>query len=197
MVIGVVHHRLGHQRRRPHALEAGHRAGALLRAVHARGVELDDTVGVGEGAVADAGLERIELGNVDAGDERVENVLAFGDQPERPLTAFSGPPFVNSMPEWSATTTGRTVVLTAGAWPCTGSASADSGVAAAIEAVLTKSRRAQHTDLTEGRNRRFSVAPLAGSAACSVPAGGRYCSRLWPIPCDRPGRGRDARLRPS
>ena len=47
-------HLLRDERRRPHALEAGHGAGALPRAVHARRVELDDAVGVRQPAVADA-----------------------------------------------------------------------------------------------------------------------------------------------
>ena len=52
-------------------------AGALLRAVHAAGVELHDAVGVRQAAVADARLLGIELDDVDAGDQRVEHVLAL------------------------------------------------------------------------------------------------------------------------
>ena len=74
VVIGLVHHRLGHQRRGAHALEAGHAAGALLGPVHAAGVELHDAVGVGQAAVADAGLLGVELDDVHAGDHRVEHV---------------------------------------------------------------------------------------------------------------------------
>ena len=37
----------------------------------------------GQRAVADAGFQRIELGNVDAGDQCVEDVLAFRDQAKR------------------------------------------------------------------------------------------------------------------
>jgi hypothetical protein len=57
-------------------------AGPPGGAVHARRVELDDPVGVGQRAVADAGFERIELGDVDARDQGIEHVLAFGDQAE-------------------------------------------------------------------------------------------------------------------
>ena len=82
VVIGVVHHLLRHERRRAHALDARHRAGALARAVHARGVELHDAFGVRQAAVADARVLGIELDDVDAGDERVEDVLAPGHQRE-------------------------------------------------------------------------------------------------------------------
>ena len=82
VVVGVLHHRLRDQRGRAHALERGHPAGPLLRAVHAARVELDDAVGIGQAAVADARVLGIELDDVDAGDERVEHVAAAGDQPE-------------------------------------------------------------------------------------------------------------------
>ena len=47
---------------------AGDAAGALLRPVHAAGVELDDAVGVRQPAVADAVSSGIELDDVDACD---------------------------------------------------------------------------------------------------------------------------------
>ena len=70
VVVGVVEHRLRHPRGRAHALERGDAAGALQRAVHAAGVELDDAVGVRQPAVADVHLRRVELDDVDAGDQR-------------------------------------------------------------------------------------------------------------------------------
>ena len=90
VVVRVVHHGLRHERRRAHALDGRHAAGALLRAVHAAGVELDHAVGVGQPAVADAGLERVELRDVDAGEQRVQHVLAFGDEPEGALDGVLG-----------------------------------------------------------------------------------------------------------
>jgi hypothetical protein len=61
-----------------HALNRGHRARAPLRTVHARGVELHDAVGVGQAAVADAGVGRVEFVEVDARDHGVEHVGALG-----------------------------------------------------------------------------------------------------------------------
>ena len=75
-MVGRVHHQLRHLRRRAHAFDRRDAAGALLRPVHAARIELDDAVGVRQPAVADAVVGRIELDDVDAGDERVEDVGA-------------------------------------------------------------------------------------------------------------------------
>jgi hypothetical protein len=85
MMIGLLHDELRDGRRGPHAFERRHAAGALLGAVHARGIELHDTLGVRQSAVADAGVLRIELENVDAGDQRVEHVRAARDHGEGPF----------------------------------------------------------------------------------------------------------------
>ena len=85
VMVGVLHHRLRDQRRRAHALDAATAPARFIGPCMHERVELDDAVGVRQGAVADAGLERIELRDVHAGDERVEHVLALGDQPERTL----------------------------------------------------------------------------------------------------------------
>ena len=53
--------------------------------MHAAGIELHDAVGVRNAAVADAILQRIELDDVDAGDQRVENILAFGHETKSSL----------------------------------------------------------------------------------------------------------------
>ena len=52
-----------------------------------RRVELHDAVGVRQAAVAHARVLGIELDDVDAGDEGVEDVLAFGHHRERRLDA--------------------------------------------------------------------------------------------------------------
>jgi hypothetical protein len=62
VMIGMVRHGLGDERRRPHALDGRDAAGAPLRSVHAARVELHHTLCVRQPAVADAGLFRIELG---------------------------------------------------------------------------------------------------------------------------------------
>ena len=72
VVVGVVsRHASGHERRRAHALDARHaRRRAWCGPCMQRRVELHDAVGVGQAAVADARVVRIELAQVDAGDQR-------------------------------------------------------------------------------------------------------------------------------
>ena len=76
VMVGVLHHRLGHERRRLTPSSAPTRARPLRRAVHARRVELHDAVGVRQPAVSDARVLGIELDDVDARDQRVEDVGA-------------------------------------------------------------------------------------------------------------------------
>ncbi len=91
VVIGLLEHGLGDERRRAHAFDARHAAGALGRPVHAARVELHDAFGVGQAAVADAGVFGIELAQVDAGDDGVEHVGALRDHLERLLHAGDRP----------------------------------------------------------------------------------------------------------
>ncbi len=79
-VVGVVHHRLRHERRGGDVLEAGHRAGPLRRPVHHARVELHDPFGVRQPAEPDRGVLGIELLDVDAGDDRVERIAAREEQ---------------------------------------------------------------------------------------------------------------------
>ena len=58
--------------------------------MHDRGIEFHHAVGVGQSAEADAGLQRIELGNVDPGHQGVERVLAAGDAAEGALDGVLG-----------------------------------------------------------------------------------------------------------
>jgi hypothetical protein len=53
--------------------------------MHAARIQLDDAVCVRQSTVADARVFRIELDDVDAGDERVENIGAGGHSGERLL----------------------------------------------------------------------------------------------------------------
>src|SRR6185503_10174412 len=53
-----------------------------LWAMHARGVELDHSVSVGQTAIADTIVQRIELHDIDARDHRIEHVRAAGDHGE-------------------------------------------------------------------------------------------------------------------
>ena len=83
MVIRFVGDELRDPRGRADALDPRDGAGALLRPVHARRVELYDALRVWQAAPADAGLVRIELDDGDARDQRVEDVGAAGHHRER------------------------------------------------------------------------------------------------------------------
>jgi hypothetical protein len=74
-VVGVVHHGLGHERRRGNAFDARHRASAPGWPVHAGGVELHDPFLIGQPAQPDRLILRIELLDVDPGNGGVERVL--------------------------------------------------------------------------------------------------------------------------
>ena len=82
MVVGVLQDGFRHERWGADSFDRGHSTGALRGTVHAAGVELDDSLRVRKSAVADAHVERIELREVHSGDERVEDVLPFGDHAE-------------------------------------------------------------------------------------------------------------------
>jgi hypothetical protein len=75
-MIGALHDGLRDERRRLDAFEGRDGAGALRRPVHARRIELDDSLAIGQPAISDARILGIELDDVDAGDERLENVGA-------------------------------------------------------------------------------------------------------------------------
>ena len=90
--------RPGDERRRPNAFERGDAACPLLRSVHAARIELHNAFSIRQAAVADAGLFRIELDDVDAGDQRVEHVVPFDDLREGYLDAVLSPPFLNLLP---------------------------------------------------------------------------------------------------
>src|SRR5690242_17988474 len=63
------------------ASDRAHRAGAERGAVHDRGVELDLAEDVGPTALADRPDALVDLDQLDAGLDRVERGLAFGQEP--------------------------------------------------------------------------------------------------------------------
>ena len=83
VVIGRIHDLLRDEGWCADAFEARDAAGAFPRAMHAAGVELDHPVGIGQTAVADARVLRIELDDVDAGNECVEDVAPLRHHGER------------------------------------------------------------------------------------------------------------------
>ena len=87
VMVGEIHHHLRHPGRRAHPFDFRDATGALLRPVHAAGVELHHSVGVRQTTVADTVVGRIELDDVDAGDQRVEDVGAADHLRERGLDA--------------------------------------------------------------------------------------------------------------
>jgi len=91
-MVRLVHHRLCHVRRRTDPLERGDPAGAAFWTVHAAGVELDDTLGVGPAPVADARVLRVQLDDVDAGDQRIQHVVTSHDATKRQFDTGLGAP---------------------------------------------------------------------------------------------------------
>jgi len=87
MMIRVLHHSLGDQRWRAHPFKRCDTARAFLRTVHTAGVELHHAVGVRQTTVADAGVFRIALVNVDARDQRIKHVRPTRQKSERLLHA--------------------------------------------------------------------------------------------------------------
>ena len=79
VVVGFSHHFFGDERRSADAFDGGDRAGPLERPVHDGGIQLDDALGIGQAAVADAGVLRVGLDDVDAGDDGIEHIGAVGD----------------------------------------------------------------------------------------------------------------------
>ena len=74
MMIGMLHHRLRNERRRANTFQCSDTTGALLRAVHTAGVELDDTISVRQATKAHARVFRISLHDIDACDHGVEGI---------------------------------------------------------------------------------------------------------------------------
>ena len=120
-MIGVLQHRVRDLGRRPHAFERRHAAGPTLRAVHAARIELHHALGVGQAAVSDARVLGIEFDDVDAGDERLEDVGAAVISRKARATQVSLPSCVYLLPLADEMTTGFGLALqdggsTVGAW---------------------------------------------------------------------------------
>src|SRR5437867_32430 len=64
MMVGLLHHLLGHERGRAHPLKTRHGPGPLERPVHHRSVELHHAIRVRQPAISDARVFRIQLDNV-------------------------------------------------------------------------------------------------------------------------------------
>jgi hypothetical protein len=81
-MVGVVHDCLGHERWRTNAFEGGNSARALPWTVHAACIELHDSISVRETSEPDARIFRIELDDIDARDESVQDITAACKAPE-------------------------------------------------------------------------------------------------------------------
>ena len=79
-VVGLLHDGLGDFRGRLDIAQRADRAAATCGSMHAARVQLDDSLFIGQTAVSDAGIARIELDNVDASDHRVKRVAAGLDR---------------------------------------------------------------------------------------------------------------------
>ncbi len=82
-VVGVLEHQLRHLARGLDPLQARHRAGPLRRSVHARGVELDHPLLVGEAPVPDRIVGGVEFLDLHPLDRRVERVRPLEHQLHR------------------------------------------------------------------------------------------------------------------
>ena len=78
MVIGVLHDRFRHQRGIANALQRCNAAGLFSRSMHAAGIELHYAIGIRQPAVANTRVLRIQFDDIDAGNQGIEDILAFG-----------------------------------------------------------------------------------------------------------------------
>src|SRR5687767_14761993 len=74
MMVSVLHHCFGNERRSAYAFERAHGARAFLWTMHHGRVELDDALRVWQAAVTDTVVEWIEFDDVDARDECIEHI---------------------------------------------------------------------------------------------------------------------------
>src|SRR3990170_6157312 len=87
MMVGVFHHSLRHERRRADSFNCSDTSCTFLRPMHAAGVELHNTVGVRQAAVAHAGVLRIKFVDVDTRNQGVESIGPGRQTSERLLHA--------------------------------------------------------------------------------------------------------------
>src|SRR4029450_9978873 len=83
MMVGLLHHRLGDERRRSNTLQRRNTAGSLLWSVHATGIELDDSVGVRQASIANARVFGVPFDDVHAGDHGIKRIGAAIQQSKR------------------------------------------------------------------------------------------------------------------
>jgi len=78
VMIRLLHHLAGDARRGSDAFDRRDAAGSLSWPVHAARIKLYDALGIWQAAVADAGFFRVELDNIDAGDELLSVICTDG-----------------------------------------------------------------------------------------------------------------------
>ncbi len=98
VVVGHLHHRVGHERRRADTLESCDSVGPLLGAMHAARIELHHSVCVREPTVSNAGIGGIQLQDIHARNQAFENVFTLGNHPERSLDACLGAAVLVAVP---------------------------------------------------------------------------------------------------
>ena len=106
-VVGVVHHRLRHGRRRGDVFERADRAGPLRGSVHARSRRAAPRRPRWAARPAPRLVVRVELHDVDAGHDRVERIGARAEHVPRHLDALLSLADPSSMPLAAEMITGR------------------------------------------------------------------------------------------
>jgi hypothetical protein len=76
MMVGVIHHRFSHKGGSPDTFERAYTTGLAFRAMHAARVKLHDTICVWTAPISDACIIWIELNDIYARNQRIENVIA-------------------------------------------------------------------------------------------------------------------------
>jgi hypothetical protein len=76
MMVGVIHHRFSHEGGSPHTFERTYATSLAFRTMHAARVKLHHTISVWAASIPDACVIWIELNDVYAGNQRIEDVIA-------------------------------------------------------------------------------------------------------------------------
>src|SRR5215472_1819001 len=82
MMVGLLHDCLCDEGRCPHTFDRSNSPRLFARPVHARRIELYYALGIGQATISDAVIQRVQLHYIDAGDDRIQYVLAFRNHRE-------------------------------------------------------------------------------------------------------------------
>src|SRR6266850_6552466 len=83
MMVGLVHNITCYDRGSFYTLNRGYCAGATLRTMHTRGIQLHNTFGIRQPAVAHTVIQWIEFDNIDTCDQGIKYVASLCNQSKR------------------------------------------------------------------------------------------------------------------